>query len=374
MKRTTYLTHTLLATALLIMWPQQTFAFSLSKLLGASSVPSKEEMSKPKSVSPSLAPAPSHTPPLRFYLGTQYLYWKATQEGISFALTGCRNAPFTTVNETGTDYAPDFSWNSGFKVSGTVVWNHDWDATARYTWYRSQNNRATCESKEGNIQEGFILGTLIASTNFQRYATSASSDWDLDFNVLDLEIGRLFCVSPYFDIRALAGLKFAYQKQNWDNDFRVKEMDFNSDMSITGPGQVTSDQSHRTFSTGIRIGGHADWQIMDHVSLFSTLALSALWTNYDITRKDIYTLDGHDPVTVIDTKRNGSTSNAIKAVSEFDLGINGFWQLPNNQSLNVSLAYEMQLWLNHTSYIFIINNHDSDLSLQGLNVKVRYGF
>ncbi|PCI77850.1 hypothetical protein COB21_02540 [Candidatus Aerophobetes bacterium] len=380
MRRLNYL-PALLAAVILTTTPQNSFAFSLSKLLGASSLKSQDASPDKRNTSgygTKKSDANTHSfsdHPWHFQLSGDYLYWKATQEGLSFALKGCRNVPGTTIDSTGTDFSPDFSWNSGFKVAASALYNPRWDTTLRYTRYTSNNNQASCSDPDGNIQEGFILGTLIASNNFQSQCTFASSNWDLNFNTLDLEVGRHLVNTYALKMRACAGLKFAYQTQNWNNFFHVNQMYFDQNSDSMGPGKVSSNQQHKTLGTGIRIGGRADWMIVDHVSLFSSLALSALWTHYDVSRKDVFTLDSDNiPVTAVDVRRNSNSSNTIRAISEFDLGINTFWDLPRNQSLDLSLAYEMQIWINNSSYIFIINDANSSLSLQGLNLRVRYGF
>lgn len=363
-----------LAVALTLLTPTPSFSFSLSKLLGASSIKTSKDHNGGRS-NVSSKDSSDRADPWRFYVSADYLYWKSTQQGLSFALTGCRNVANTTITSQGTNFTPEFSWNSGFKVGAGAYFNPQWDVSLRYTRYTSDNNKATCSDAAGNIQEGFILGTFVASNNFQSQCTFASSDWDLNFNTLDLELGRGYKFNHMFKVRPFAGLKFSYQKQNWNNLFRVDQMYFNGNSSNPLPGVVNSDQDHKTLATGIRIGGRGQWQLHENVSLFSTLALNGLWTHYDVNRKDTFTITSTgESVVAVDVKRNGSTANAIRAVSEFDLGINGSWDLPRNQTLDISVAYEMQMWINNSAYIFIINNTHSDLSLQGLNVRVRYGF
>ena len=326
---------------------------------------------KPKEITPNAGPRIAHGADV--FVTAQFIWWKVFQEGLNYALTGIRANPGTTLSGTGTEHTPDFGWEPGFKVGLGVNLPHDgWDIYAQYTWIQSHHNDDRATSADANMQEGFLLGALTTSANLIRNITEARTHWDLNFNVLDLEFGRNFYVSEFLTLRPFGGLKFTWQDQDWDSSFTAEEVGVDNIQPGTS-GFVRSKQDHDTWGVGIRTGLNGSWFFTKNWSLFANTALSAMWTDYDIDRKDSFHPNSvSNGTTALNVHRD---EHSIRAVTEFQLGLKGEWWFSNDDyHLAVSAAYEQQVWINYGSYIFVINDADNDLSFHGLTVKARFDF
>ena len=327
-----------------------------------------ESLPMAKNINPSARP--EVTKGTNFYITADFLYWKIVQDGLLFATTGIRAMPGTAITSKGSEHTPDFGLVPGFKVGMGYKLPHDsWDLFAKYTWIETSSNQNIAKSNDGNLQEGYILGSLNSGSSFILEIHQAESNWSEHFNVIDLELARSFYISQYLSLKPYGGLKFTWQRQKWGSHFHAKEIaiDFQS-----SPGNVTSIQNHHTWGAGIRTGMDTNWFFNKNFSLFANTAISGLWTSYDVDREDTFTRNQQNPVTMIRVNRNNSS---VKAVIEFQLGLQGQWWLSNNTyHISFSAAYEQQVWVNYASYIFLLINPSSDLTTQGLTVKARFDF
>ena len=61
--------------------------------------------------------------------------------------------------------------------------------------------------------------------------------------------------------------------------------------------------------------------------------------------------------------------------AEFQFGMMGEWWLSNNSyHLDMSAAYDQQVWMNYGNMIFLTDHETGDLSLHGLRLKLRFDF
>ncbi len=301
------------------------------------------------------------------FFTADFIWWKFTQEGLTYALTGIRANKNTTVSTQGSEHTPNFSWEPGFKVGLGFKLPHDhWDIYFQYSWIQSLDNKSIAERADANIQEGYSLGALNFDSATIEQITKATSKWDAHFNVLNFELGRTFTVSDSFLLRPFGGLKATWQDQKWDNTYIGK-------VHIDGgpsAGTVTSNHDHDTWGMGIRTGLNGQWLFNRHFGLFANTALSAMWTDYDVDRKDVFE-NSTATVKAIHIKRD---DYSVRGVVELLLGMKAQWWPSNGRyRIALHLAYEQQVWVNYGSYIFF-SDTNNDLSMHGLNASMRIDF
>ena len=305
-----------------------------------------------------------------FYLTADFIYWRIVQDGLLFGTTGVRTERGTTLNGKGSEHNPNFGWAPGFKVGmGYKLPHDDWDLFVKYTWIESCNNHNRATSNNGNLQEGTIIGTLNSQASHISAITEAQSNWSEHFNVIDLELARSFYVSQYLSLRPYGGLKFTWQTQRWRIEYQANDVGIDT---FILPGTALSSQDHHTWGTGIRTGMDTNWFFNKNFSLFANTALSGVWTSYDVDREDTFTQNAKPPEKILNVNR---TDSSVKAVIEFQLGLQGQWWLSKDTyHIAFSAAFEQQVWINYASYIFLLSDPGSDLTSQGLTVRARLDF
>lgn len=115
------------------------------------------------------------------------------------------------IDGLGLQHQIDTGWNWGFRIGAAASWEC-WDFGLRYTHLDS------CTSEE------FFLGTE---------ETDIISEFDVEYKVVDIEIGRSCCACDGLTLRPFAGAKLAYI--DIDHKF-VDSQDTEVDMDYDGYG------------------------------------------------------------------------------------------------------------------------------------------
>ncbi|MCB1107874.1 MAG: hypothetical protein KDK76_07250 [Chlamydiia bacterium] len=306
-------------------------------------------------------------------LSADFLWWKARQDGLAYATSGILSNVGNALTSRGEQHFPDFGWDPGFKFGFGVAlpWDN-WDFMMEYTWLYSHHNTDRVRDINGNIAQSLLIGSLTRNTTELTSITSARSSWDLHFNTIDLELGRNFYVSQYLTLRPFGGLKWTWQDQNWSATYNADSVSVNGSATTTGGG-VRMVQDHFVWGVGVRTGLDTQWYFTNDWSIFINTALSAMWNDYSVDRRDRFQPSDQSIQTT--TVRTKSSPYQLHGVTEFQLGIMGEWWFYNNDfHLAVSAAYEQQVWINYGAMIYLIDREGGDLSLHGLTLKFRFDF
>ncbi|NGX51217.1 MAG: hypothetical protein K1060chlam2_01079 [Chlamydiae bacterium] len=316
------------------------------------------------------------------FITADFIWWKAVQEGTTFATSGFQNsfatdldAPRGRVAEVGKE------WSPGFKVGLGLNLNQDgWDIYAEYTWLQSNNrNSISVVNDQTNGPSFFLQPTteLVAVSGVfeAESVTKANARWHHHLNVIDLELGRNFYLSQYFTMRPFIGLKGTWQ----DNDYRVSFFQFDGVDLEVGPYRMRNRND--MWGIGVRGGFDIAWYMTKNWSFYGDLAWTAMWADYDdIRRKD--TLTQEDPnnedalISTVLFNTHYDSHYAVKFVGELELGVRWeMWFYDDNYHFAVQAGWEEQVWLNWNTFIQI-GDIDiwSDLNFHGLNLKFRFDF
>lgn len=304
-------------------------------------------------------------------LSLDFLWWKASQQGLAYATSGVLSNVGNAVVKRGTQETPDFEWGPGFKVAFGVAlpWDH-WDLNLEYTWLYTFDATNHIKDSNGNIAEAVAVGSLTSSTSELSGITKAHSKWDLQFNVIDIDIGKNYYLSNHVTLRPFAGLKWTWQDQDWTAHYTADNLSVNG--SLSGPGKARMKQDHFFWGVGVRTGLKSQWYVTTDWSIFANTALSALWNDYTVDRRDKFQPNGTDAATVLSTSKD---CYDLHSVAEFQLGMMGeWWFYNNNLHFAISAAYEQQVWINYGEFIYLTDHSAGDLSLHGLTLKARFDF
>ncbi|WP_316359331.1 Lpg1974 family pore-forming outer membrane protein [Candidatus Neptunichlamydia sp. REUL1] len=327
-----------------------------------------------REITPNAGPRVAHGADV--FVTADFIWWKATQDGLNYAMSGVASpANFDQLSSTvgvtgrGSVSDPSFGWDPGFKVGLGLNLSHDgWDLYTQYTWLHSS---ASSSSKGIGITNS--VNSVVAAIALDPALNNAvrNADWDLHFNVIDLELGRSFYLSQYLVIRPHFGLKGTWQEQDFKTKITADSSSFSPDLATAS---YNSHQDHDTWGLGIRGGVNLAWYMTKSWSIFGNVAWSAMWTHYDVDRKDQLTLldNSETNLQLVNTEMN---NYRVRYVSELELGLRWeMWFYDDNYHFAIQAGWEEQVWLSYGNFIRLYNDTQGDLSLHGLNLKFRFDF
>jgi hypothetical protein len=291
------------------------------------------------------------------FLTGDYIYWTAREDGLEFAISGV-NTPSSGVNHLpvakGQKYDPRFRFKSGFKAGVGFSFGHDkWDMYLNYTWFNSHNNHKTAGKKGSQPLSNLIP---LALSNEYSMLTTARGIWDLNFNVIDGSLGRNFYVSKFLSLRPFFGAKGTYQKQKYHITYDFAN---EPDMKI--------HNKNNFWGIGLMAGVNTAWHLAGTWSLFADLALSSLWGNFNVSRKDV-----SGSTTYYDVAEGFHT---IKPVIEIGAGIRKEdWFDHDRYHVSVQAGWEQQVWYSQNQFDFYRCPRQGDLNIQGFTAKIRFDF
>ncbi len=268
---------------------------------------------------------------------------------------------------------------SGFKVGlGTNFCHDGWDVYAEYTWFNSTSNsktpsdfstaipvpNGTLELTDGcwNVNLGGGLSGLNAFSG-------ANAKWRLKMNVVDLELGRNFYVSPRLMLRPFYGLKGAWNKQNMNVSFT------GIDLKIGIPVVNTMHNQIKNWGIGPRAGMDGSWHLSRCFSIVGDVALTALWEHFKMQRFDFQESSGAITDSLVDFK---GSEYSMEPVIEWMLGLK--WETGlscDSYHLAITAAWEEQMWFEQNDFLRVPGTstaNGDNLSVQGLTVDVRFDF
>ncbi|MBS0621102.1 MAG: hypothetical protein JSS61_06560 [Verrucomicrobia bacterium] len=329
--------------------------------------------SQPKGViTPPVAPRVTHGADV--FVTADFIYWKARQDGLEYAASGVASSTFPTLASgltipSGHVKEPKFEFQPGFKIGLGILMDHDgWDLYANYTWLNPQQ-----EKNEINLSSDTNATLVPLRSNGREQLgavqlTESESWYKLNYNVIDLELGRNFFVSRYLTMRPHVGLKTAWLRQK----FNMNE-EISVDSLLTVPGTSESKQKQNTWGLGIRGGINTVYHFNRNWGIYGDLALSALWSCVKVKNHTEVASSGfaHDA----DVIRNRRGFHEVMPVLELGLGLEYMtWFYNENYMLSLQAGWEEQVWFN-TNHFFDPQTHLSgNLTVQGFTFKVGFYF
>lgn len=308
------------------------------------------------------------------YVTGSYLNWYSKLEQLPIVTQGnLSNGSSNVLKEM------NYNWESGLKAGiGYNFCSDNWDLFLNWTYIRP-TARGNFHVGPGSddlmlaiLADGILQGNQIIII----VSEQAESKWSLNFNTLDFELGKEFCVGRYVTLRPFAGVKAGILKQR----FHVAYHD-NLEFDVVAPldpihfDLTTQDFTIQDNVVGPRIGVDSRWNFCG--SSFAFLAngsVSLMWNN-----ERFYSLG-----TVGDLNPDNIRHDVFKAKIRylepvFELFLGFDWHTCFNRScaFSVALGYEMQLWLNQTQTPFGVNvsiSNERNLSLQGLTASLKLDF
>ena len=285
----------------------------------------------------------------------EYLYLSARNVDLTYAtpvdgttLTAVRTGPLGIVNP---------NYNSGFRLGAAWACDSCSSVTANYTFFQSHISDSI--NRPGGT--GFIRSEVTHpnTTNVAADSLSASADYDIDFQMIDLNYKAILKGSDYYSLNYLLGVRYSHL----DQDFQALNSilgttSVNTEINFDGVGPRFGLDGERLIGGGFLVYGRGFANFL--VGNFSA----------DYTQRNVFA--GVQGTTSFSDSR-------IVPVLETELGL-GWQNCCGN--FRVTGGYYLATWLNTVttpSWIGSIKGNEfkdvsEALTFDGLQVRAEYRF
>ena len=296
------------------------------------------------------------------------LYWKATEDGLEY---GLRNHISQTQYERfdGTAKTIESDWNAGMRLGlGYNIPYDQWDLNLTWTHFHN-----TTDSSLDAPPNGYLLG-IYTSASVRPVDASLNYDakWKLQYDTLDLELGRSFFTSKALSLRPFVSARGARIDQDMDLLYSGVDPDL-----ILGHAPFATYLQNKFHAWGARAGMNFNWRFGSHWGLFGKVSGSILYSRFHVSalQKKEVSLTYNEPIYDIE---NGF--HRVRTNLEGGAGLQ--WDAYANRHrahLVFTLGYELVQWfdLNHFRNFNNIPNYtesSGDLGLQGVTFSGRVDF
>lgn len=225
-------------------------------------------------------------------------YWNAHQDGMEYAVetqvqtNSTGNPGVTRTNLISAEYKnPRFKWDFGFKLGlGYNTTCDGWDFGV--VWTRYQGNASSHVESELSdnstllpIWSNFAVGdaAFISLSNLPLFATDIQTNWRLNLDLIDIELGRDNWSGKRVALRPHIGVRVAYIRQSYDIQNKGGTWSILGPITtLTEPQNNTVDIENDFKAVGIRGGLNGVWNIGCGWAFYGDTALSILYGRFRI--------------------------------------------------------------------------------------------
>lgn len=329
-----------------------------------------------------------------WFLSIDVLYWQTKVDGAEYVASDSSFAN-TPISAVGRLKEVEFDFEFGLKVGLGYNFFHDgWDMGLQYTYF-DQN----AGNKTGTSSPAILLPTtatlVIAETSYGDIATgavtppifctSATTDFKLDFDNLNLELGRNYFVSRNLSFRPHFGLKSAWIKIDWDNRYTGGETafsvqtPFNTTINFRGLGldTVYANINSDFWGLGPRAGVNSKWYLTNGFSLYGNVDGALLFGYFETKYKSWFSANAQNVV------RYKEKFHRLTPTAHFELGLSYDKYIYNDkQHIGISLGYENQFFWDAFRYLRNFGGFfdpslgltKNGVGLYGVTLSVRWDF
>lgn len=319
--------------------------------------------SSPRVITPSAGPRVENA--VDVVISADFIYWHAAETGLDYAVNNFSESS-ASVEAAGSIYTPNFTYDPGFRVGLGLGLAHDaWDVMAEYTCFHTPTITTASTFK---TPSPFTKDSIASLNNI----SSASSQWRLRLDVIDLDLGRNYFISQYLTLRPYFGLKAVWNRQLFDTSSSLYAVIPTTDV-------LNTIQNYHSFGIGLSTGINTSWQFNRNWNIYGNYSLSGISTSVTSTYKSLL----NDSTVFIKSKAHQTVLQPIAEIA-MGLGYDCYFN-DDNYHVGIQLGWEFQYWNNTNPFkqpvgvnagdaTTVPTSRYGDLSLQGLDLKVRFDF
>ncbi len=263
------------------------------------------------------------SPMYRYYIFSDFLYWKTQEGGLDFAYDDALTLPQHGIQ--GDISRATYEWKAGFRVGFRAMFNNnDWIFEGLYGLICPRG------TKQDIPPEGKLLSStfpLAQSFNLQK----ATSEIKIRLNFTDMLLEKCFQPTNAISVRYLNGITMMWIKRRWELIFSNN----NNDKRIFQP-------KWNFKGGGVKTGIDYDWYIGKGFNWSGRSAIAGIFGNYDNWMKAF-----NKSSTNIDTVVENAHLDDFRMVTNLQLRMGPSWQTEfKNAVFKLYLNYETNIWIN----------------------------
>lgn len=275
-------------------------------------------------------------------------YWKPDMEGLEFAVENLVRDVDQSVNLIKATYeTPNFKWDFGFKLGLAYNTTCDgWDIGVNWTYFVGRAHSLLDTRTESNHLLIPLWSDYALSTEGHLFAEEIEANWKLHLNLIDLELGREYWVSPRLSMRPFVGLRIAFVEQDYHLNHRGGTW---SDVANTLNNKVELDNDFN--GVGLRSGFDLNWRLGCGWSVYSEFAAAIVYGQFDMhhDEKNQEAVSPFDKFHVAEVKDH---FRASRAMVDLALGVQWYGLFCECQyGIGASLGWEQHI-LFHQNQLF----------------------
>lgn len=292
------------------------------------------------------------------FIVSDFLYWQAVQEGMEYAV-----ASRSLSEMDGKIRDIDFDWAPGYRIGlGYLFKDHQWDLLLNWTRFHNHAS-AFSRRREGRALTALWIPDDILSGETQ----DASARWHLQYDIVDLELGRSFDISKALSARPFVGLRAACIHQHVRFHYEdVHQMSSADLFDMVTRGKNAYDAG------GLRAGTELNFYLNQHWSFYGAGSASLLYGDFDVN------LRFQAPSEDLNGQKLGYSSHESRIRSNVEGALGLQWETGYSDEryhLTLLLCYEWIEWFDQNQLLRGVTYHtDGNLGLQGGTLRMAFKF
>lgn len=291
-----------------------------------------------------------------FQVGGDWLYWKAEQDDLEYAINVRAATDGTATRINSTVLRPGFKPRNGYRIFASYSPCCDWEIGAIFTHFSSHAKSASSVNP-GTLSSNFIIinnqrfpifNALNGAANGAAFS-SINSNWGFKLNYLDLDLCRNIPLFQCLQINPHLGLRGLATRQ----DFRVNGLVPLSD----GVNIVTADLRDKLCGIGVEGGLAATFNVGCGFSVIGQFGGSLLYARTRTSER----LEVHDGSSITINVMPVQVRHAAPTLDSF-IGAQ-FENRCGRFPINVHVGWEQHIIFNANHFAIF---DFADLTLQGL--------
>ena len=319
-----------------------------------------------------------------WFLTLDVLYWKPFVGGTEFAYTD--NNPTMDYPIRGKTKEMDFSMDWGARVGLGYNFSFDgWDLYANYTHFGSGDSKSVSSGGCNNSLVVPLRGGLCPDPNSARagtfVGTRGKSQYDIDFDSVDVQLGRNYFLSRDLSLRPFWGAKIAWIDLNQVTKYCgttgvTQPMFCGVDIIPLGPNTYKISEDSDFKGVGPEIGLNSKWFLARGFSFFADTLGALLYGFFDVDHKESFSLNGSQRL-----KLAANTHKMVPTVQIFSgIAYDIFFDC-DRQHMSFRIGYDGQYWWRINQMLKIddaaplkYERWSEDYAMHGLTVSGRWDF
>ncbi|MCB1106966.1 MAG: MOMP family protein [Chlamydiia bacterium] len=311
------------------------------------------------------------------------LFWKARVGGTEYAYTDQDRLASLPIK--GRKKSMEFDWDWGLRAGLGYNFDYDgWDFRAQYTWWDTDGSDTVRAGLNSSIipLRGSSDITKAPTANQSAgdfiFCTGAKSMYDLDYQAVDVELGRDYYVSSTVSLRPFWGLKSAWIDQEQKTRYTGGDSTINQGIHLLGlqGNTVHVKESCNFWGLGPRTGMNSRWYMGNDLSIFGNVSGALLFGYFDVDHKERYSA-------VEDARiRLHANRHAFSPVVNLQVGMRYDTYLHHDQHhLGVGVGVEVEYWWRQNQMLKIDNfnelkyeRYSEDVAFYGVTFDIKWDF